>query len=97
MWVSKDKHANYPSKTDCKRFLSLDSCVGNVVNSSVFVHAGRNVGTYHHTLKDCVSSEGGEPGLECYWDRAWSTFAGWQGTGGDTPYWEILRAFEYSP
>lgn len=97
VWASKDKHANGISRSDCRNFLSQDTCEGNNVVSPVYVDFSRNIGSFHDPLQDCVSSVASEPGIECFWDTAWEKFAGWQGTGGDTPYWEILAWAQYAP
>jgi hypothetical protein len=45
-------------------------------------------------LIDDIASTQGYPGIEYFWrGDYWIRFAGWQGSGGTTPYWEILRFY----
>lgn len=104
VFVSRDHHANYNSEGRCESHL-LDYCSSpsNGQLESVRVYADRNLGSDFRPpwapdfpagrFVDCVSSTQGYPGVECFWMN-WpgidETFAGWQGSGGTTPYYQPL-------
>lgn len=91
VWVSRNKHANYRDKSECRNFFSGDTCVDNVPYYRVNVSPYNNLGSYAYMLKDCVNSTLGGVGIECFWTG--SLFRGWQNAGGDTSYREILAHY----
>lgn len=93
-YVARDKHANYESRSHCNNV--QDSCSGNTNMGRFEVVDGRNIGNPVYRLRDCVASvnPSSYPGIECFWDTAWTKFGGWSGgSEGVTPYSTILGNF----
>lgn len=108
VWVSWDKHANYPTKGACENSTwdTCDTLTTGTVYDDLEVRSDANLGNLHDVqspttsreLMDCVSSRhpgtgGAGYGIECYWESS-SYFNGWQGTTATdaTPY-DVMLGF----
>jgi hypothetical protein len=108
VWVSWDKHANYPTKGACETSTwdACDTLTTGTVYDDLEVRSDANLGNLHDVqspttsreLMDCVSSRhpgtgGAGYGIECYWESS-SYFNGWQGTTATdaTPY-DVMLGF----
>jgi hypothetical protein len=74
-YVAKNKHASYNSAAKCN--WNGDVCGPSHFSETVQVLPGRNVGSSHHRLVDCVGSVQPAlyPGTECFWTPI--KFKGW--------------------
>jgi hypothetical protein len=70
VWVAVRKHANYKSIQVCQSSSALDTCQTTNETLRFPVHPGRNIGSRHVYLVDCVLSTGrflGNGVRECFW------------------------------
>ncbi|MCK5650767.1 MAG: hypothetical protein KAJ42_05310 [Gemmatimonadetes bacterium] len=100
-WVSRDKHANYESRSHCNwGALSADGCSSSYKNLYLSLPNGSNLGSRSNRLVNCTRSRGGYPGRECFWNFM-DSFTGWLGapvgesSDGARPYYFMLRDFGF--
>ncbi len=104
VWVAQFKHANYVSRSACKKggFLNVDNC--DTYSSSTKwrfpVVEHHNIGSNAVKLKNCVYAEYRiSPSTECLWATT-GRFRGWAGGAygdGSDPYGLRLKDFQFIP
>jgi hypothetical protein len=99
IYVSKEKHANYPTDSACDSggWIGGDSCGGSFFDQRVGVQRTRNIGELNRQLVNCVSSVSStRQGIECFWTDIY--FDGWYTFSNATEgYRDYLLAFMSSP
>lgn len=101
VYVSKGKHANYHSESECTGSGAawLEECFNSYLAGRFRVWESRNLGSAHHPLIDCVGSASeasGRTGTECFWTER--PFRGWApgDEGGETAYSTYLNSVVFS-
>ena len=101
VWVAKDKHANYRSRSACNwGALGYDDCSSHGAwGGRILVYEHRNVGSRLYDRLGCQPSDNvlyyQNGRTECFYSR--SNFKGWQQTSqaGVTPYYDFLMSQAY--
>jgi hypothetical protein len=107
VWVSRDKHANYGSKSDCNSgggFYGIpiysDTCTGYVIGSDFVAYSDGNLGRggrHDPPMRNCTVSRSPPPdGDECFWSDY--AFYGWSSVeeNGTTAYLAHLNHHDFN-
>jgi hypothetical protein len=109
VWVARNKHANYPSRSACESgHWGQDQCSRDSVSYRVPVSERSNVGSRSHpfaAIGGCLPARALDwkgdrralDAVECIWNDS-AAFRGWQTSGTavrTTPYGYQLRAFGF--
>jgi hypothetical protein len=100
VWVSTNKHANYPNAACGEPYnLTFDECRSPFLAGRFKVFPDHNIGGRTHQFVDCANSINPQywnnERVECFFSG--EHFAGWQGGGNPaTPYVAVLYTYGFA-